>query len=113
MKAPCGSEFSTLAILAVLALLVPSAVYAQAPAGPLPAGPPQSVPSSAAKLQQQTPELPPRTTILGAWKFNADDSDDARKKMEQSRGSNGGGGGRRRIGGGRPPAGAGRSPRRP
>ncbi len=107
MKATCFSKFSTLTIFAVLTLLVPSAVYAQAPAGPLPAGPPQSVPTSAAKPQEQTPELPPRTTILGAWKFNGDDSDDARKKMQQSRGSNGGGGGRGRIGGGWPGGGGG------
>src|SRR5216683_5787647 len=105
MKATCGSEFSTLAILAVLTLLVPSAVYAQAPAGPLPAAPPQSVPTSAAKPQEQTPEPPPRTTILGAWKFNADDSDDVRTTMQQSRGS--GGGGRGRLGGGWPGGGGG------
>ncbi len=107
MKDTCGSKFSTLTIFAVLTLLVPSAVYAQAPAGPLPAGPPQPVPSSAAKPQEQTPEPPPRTTILGAWKFNAEDSDDARKKMQQSRGSNGGGGGRGRMGGGWPGGGGG------
>jgi hypothetical protein len=36
----------------------------------------------------------PRTSILGAWKLNRDESDDPRKKMQEARGGNGGGGGR-------------------
>jgi hypothetical protein len=36
----------------------------------------------------------PRTTILGAWKLNRDESDDAQKKMREARGSDNGGGGR-------------------
>jgi hypothetical protein len=35
----------------------------------------------------------PRSSILGAWKLNRDESDDARKKMQDARGANGGGGG--------------------
>jgi len=105
MKATYFSKFSTLTIFAGISFIAPAVIRAQAPAGPLPAAPPQSVPTSAAKPQEQTPEPPPRTTILGAWKFNADDSDDVRKKMQQSRGSNGGG--RGRMGGGWPGGGGG------
>jgi hypothetical protein len=36
-------------------------------------------------------EVKPRTSILGAWKLNRDESDDPRKKMQESRGSGGGG----------------------
>ena len=46
---------------------------------------------------------PPRTTILGAWKLNRDESDDPRKRREGSGGSNGGGNsGGRGMGGGYP-----------
>ena len=98
--------------LAAFCLIVPGTIYAQAPAGPIPAATPQPVPTSAAKPQAPVPLPPPRTNILGAWKFNADDSDDVRKKMQDSRGSNGGGrggmgGGHGRIGGGYPGGGRG------
>jgi hypothetical protein len=86
-----------------LSFVLPRALYAQAPAGPMPATTPQSAPASAAKPQEQTPEQKPRTVILGAWKLNRDESDDARKRMQGSRGSSGGYGGRRGgMGGGYP-----------
>jgi hypothetical protein len=49
----------------------------------------------------------PRTSILGTWKLDPDDSDDPRKKMQDARGgessgNNGGYGGGRRMGGGYP-----------
>jgi hypothetical protein len=50
---------------------------------------------------------PPRTTILGAWKFNPDDSDDPRQRRQDSGGSNGGYGGRGRMGGSWPGGGGG------
>ncbi|HYL63070.1 MAG TPA: hypothetical protein VE077_10655 [Candidatus Methylomirabilis sp.] len=87
-------------------LVFSGALNAQAPAGPLPAAPPQPALPSTAKSQQQTPQQKPRTVILGAWKLNRDESDDARKKMQDSRGSSGGGGGyggrRGGVGGGYP-----------
>src|SRR6266446_2632707 len=50
----------------------------------------------------------PISTILGAWKFNPDDSDDPSKRRQDSRGSNGGNsGGRGRMGGGWPGGGGG------
>src|SRR5256885_1486932 len=100
MKAICFSKLLSLTVFAGLILMVPGAVYSQAPPGPVPAGQPQPVPASEARLQKQSP-APPRTTILGAWKFNAEESDDRSKRRQDSRGSNGGGngGGRGRMGG--------------
>ena len=100
MKAICFSKLLSLTVFAGLILIVPGAVYSQAPPGPVPAGQPQPVPASEARPQKQSP-APPRTTILGAWKFNAEESDDRSKRRQDSRGSNGGGngGGRGRMGG--------------
>jgi hypothetical protein len=67
---------------------------AQAPAGPLPAAQPQPPSSPDARPQEQSAPVKPRTSILGAWKLNRDESDDPRKKMQDARGGNGGGGGR-------------------
>ena len=39
--------------------------------------------------------MQPRTSILGAWKLNREESDDPRQKMQQARGSGGSGGGNR------------------
>src|SRR2546430_7410618 len=86
------------AVFAGLILVVPGAVYRQAPPGPLPAAQPQPGPAPAAKPQ----EPPPRTTILGAWKLNPDDSDDPQKRRpDSSRGSG------RGMGGGYPGGGRG------
>ena len=106
-------QFARLPILMILAGLgcvVPGAIQAQAPPGPVSAAQPQPVPASAAKAQEQLPAPPPRTTILGAWKFNPDDSDDPSKRRQDSggsRGSGNGGGGRGRMGGGWPGPGGG------
>ena len=88
------------------ALLVCSqSAWAQAPAGPVAAPPPGTVP--AAKAPEPAPLPPPRQSILGAWKLNSDESDDPRQRMQESRGSNGGGYGGRRGGGGWPGGGVG------
>jgi hypothetical protein len=68
---------------------------AQAPPGPLPRMESKD-PVAAAK--PSAPPIEPRTTILGGWKLNREDSDDARKKMQSARGA--GNGGRRGMGGG-------------
>lgn len=108
MRAIKFARLPTLTVLTGLGCLVPGAIHAQAPAGPLPAAQPQPVPGSAAKPQEEIPLPPPRTTILGAWKFDPDDSDDPSKRRQDSRDSNGGyGGGRGRIGGGYPGGGHG------
>ena len=86
--------------IAAFGLLVAEVAHAQAPSGPIAAAP-QPAGAPAANAPNPAPLPPPRTTILGAWKFNPDESDDPRKRREDSRGSNGGyGGGRGRMGGG-------------
>jgi hypothetical protein len=107
-KAIYFSKLLSLTVFAGLIVIVPGAVRAQAPPGPVPAGQPQPLPASAAKPQGQIPEPPPRTTILGTWKFNPEESDDPSKRKQDSRGSNGGNsGGRGRMGGGWPGGGGG------
>jgi len=80
---------AVLIVVAAFTFLAPRAVRAQAPAGPVTGAPPQ--PASAVKPQEQAPLPPPRTTILGKWKLNRDESDDPRKRRQDSRSSNGGG----------------------
>jgi hypothetical protein len=110
MKVIYSAILIALIVFSGLSLVLPGAVFAQAPAGPLPAAPaqpaPPSVSSSAARPQEQTPQQKPRTVILGAWKLNRDESDDPRKKTQEARSSNRGGGGyggrRGGMGGGYP-----------
>src|ERR1700731_4466533 len=71
----------------------PIGLRGQAPAGPLPAAQPQPPSSPDAQPQEQSVPVKPRTSILGAWKLNRDESDDPRKKMQDARGANGGGNG--------------------
>jgi hypothetical protein len=80
----------------------PAFLRAQAPAGPMPEVQPKPSSLPAAKPMPQQPEVQPRTSIFGAWKFNKDESDDARKKMQEARGSDRRGGGGVRMGGGIP-----------
>src|SRR5713101_6444573 len=81
-------------ILGLAVLCWPTDARAQAPAGPLPAATPQPPASPDARPQAQVATVKPRTSILGAWKLNRDESDDPRKKMQDARGANGGRGGR-------------------
>ena len=72
-------------------MLAAGVLFAQAPPGPLP---PPAVTVSGADRAVKPPAPPkPRTSILGAWKLNRDDSDDPGQKMRQAknngRGSNG------------------------
>ncbi len=91
MKSGVSQILPALGILFVAALVTPAPMRAQAPAGPLPAAPPQPSSSSAASAQNQPARTETRTSILGRWKLNLDDSDDPRKKMEDARTSRGGG----------------------
>jgi hypothetical protein len=96
-----------IAILSAACLARPGFLCAQAPPGPLPPAQSQDAPPPAAKAQAHKPSVQPKTSILGAWKLDPDDSDDPRKKMQDARGggssgSNGGYGGGRRMGGGYP-----------
>jgi hypothetical protein len=95
-----------------LALPVPN--RAQAPPGPIPQARSQDAPPPAPRPQVQKAPVQPRTSILGAWKLDRDDSDDPRKKMQEARSDqgNGGYGGNRRMGGGYPGGGGGYGGRR-
>ncbi len=97
-----------LTTLVGLGWLAPVTIHAQAPAGPITAAPSQPAPATAANASNPAPLPAPRTTILGAWKFNPDESDDSNKRRQESTGSYGGyGGGRGRVGGGYPGGGHG------
>ena len=83
-------------ILSMVLLGWPAGARGQAPAGPLPAAQPQAPSSADARPQEQAaPAVKPRTSIMGDWKLNTDESDDARKKMQDARKANGGQGGGR------------------
>jgi hypothetical protein len=91
------------ASLGAAAILCPFLLSAQAPPGPI------TLPESAQPRADSTPQPPPpprwqgKPTILGSWKFNRDESDDARDKMRGSSQSSGSYGGRRGgVGGGYP-----------
>ena len=108
MKAIWYFKLAVLTGFAALGLLAAGVAHAQAPSGPITAAPAQPAHGPGANAQNSAPLPPPRTTILGAWKFNPDDSDDPRKRRQDSRDSNGGyGGGRGRMGGGYPGGGHG------
>jgi hypothetical protein len=101
MKATFFFKLTALTGFAVLGLLAAEVARAQAPSGPITAAPAQ--PAPATNGPNPAPATP-RSTILGAWKFNPDDSDDPSKRRQDSEDSNGGGngGGRGRMGGGYP-----------
>src|SRR5258705_9592504 len=81
-------------ILSMVLVGCPVGARGQAPAGPLPAAQPQRPSSPDARPQEQSaPAVKPRTSIMGAWTLNPDQSDDARKKMQDARGAGGGRGG--------------------
>ena len=105
MKTICSSRLAVLGGFVALGVATTRATFAQAPSGPITAAPSQAAPAPAPR---PAPLPPPRTTILGAWKFDPDDSDDPSKRRQESQNSNGGyGGGRGRVGGGYPGGGHG------
>ena len=93
MKSASTAKLIASTAFAALSLFVPAAIHAQAPPGPLAGAPPQPASTPAAKPREPAPLPPPRTTILGAWKLNRDESDDPRQHTQDSQGSNGGHGG--------------------
>src|SRR2546430_16439942 len=103
MKAAYLFKLTRLTTIATLGLLAGDVSSAQSPSGPITAAPTQPGPTPTAN---PAPLPASRTTILGAWKFNPDDSDDPRKRREDSRDPNGGYG-RGRMGGGDPRGGHG------
>ena len=104
MKAICFFKLIAFTGFAAFGLLAAGVLYAQAPSGPITAAPAQPASASAA-APNSVPAPTPRTTILGAWKLNLDDSDDPSRRRQDSQDSNGGG--RGRMGGGYPAGGHG------
>src|SRR5271165_1189062 len=94
--------------LGLLCWACPGFLRAQAPPGPLPQVQSKDAAPAPPSIKPK-PQLPPRQSILGAWKLNRDDSDDPRQKMQDARGSSsqGGYGGRGHGGGGYPGGGGG------
>jgi hypothetical protein len=91
-------------IMGGTAVMACGLLCAQAPPGPL-TPPPPDPNAPVAPPPPKAPEVKPRTSILGVWKFNKDESDDGRAKLQQSRqadntnrGNGGGGYGGPRIG---------------
>src|SRR5258707_15135734 len=89
MKAFHFFRLAALTGMAALGQLSAEVTLAQAPSGPITAAPaqPAAVPGIAPK---PVAAPTPRTTILGAWKLNLDDSDDPSKRRQDSQDSNGG-----------------------
>jgi hypothetical protein len=81
--------------LSAACLLALSAARSQAPPGPITPPPSAAGTVSAAPAPPKKPEVAARKTILGAWRFNKDESDDPRSKIttKDAGGSSGGGGG--------------------
>jgi hypothetical protein len=108
MKAIWYFKLAVLTGFSALSFLAAGVAQAQAPSGPITATPTQPAPGASPNGSNPGPAATPRTTILGAWKFNPDDSDDPRNRRQDSRDPNGGyGGGRGRTGGGYPGGGHG------
>jgi hypothetical protein len=92
-------------MLTGIAAVLSCCVRAQAPPGPLAPAPSQD-PAPVVAPQPKKAPVQPRTSILGNWTLNRDDSDDPRDKMQQARGS-GGNRGNSRMGVGFPGGGIG------
>ena len=105
MKTCYVLQVATVTGMVTIGLLSIEGAHAQAPSGPITSAPTQAAPAGAANSTNSAPAPPPRTTILGTWKFNPDDSDDPSKRRQDSRGSSGGG--RGRMGGSWPGGGGG------
>jgi hypothetical protein len=86
--------FGRLLILAGTCLLSSGMVWGQAPPGPMAPPPASSTTADSIPPTPKRVEVPPRKNILGAWRFNKDESDDPREKLKQARDDrrNGGGG---------------------
>jgi hypothetical protein len=85
-------------LTALLSVVCPVFIVAQAPPGPLTGAPSQDTPPPAARPQAPKTAIQPRTSIFGEWQLNRDDSDDPQKKMQEARSDRGNGG----YGGGGP-----------
>jgi len=105
-------------IFSAVGLAAPQILRAQETQGPLPATPPQTPPLEPGPISHSADgvsakPMAPRTTIVGAWKLNTDQSDDGRQKLEQAQAksqNSAGRGANPRMGGGSPYPGGGGNP---
>jgi hypothetical protein len=97
MKSCYFFKLMVMAAFLGLGLLAAEGAVAQAPSGPIMAKPSQES-APAVNAPPPAPAPTPRTTILGAWKLNKDDSDEP-SQGQDTQTSNGG---NRRMGGGYP-----------
>lgn len=85
-------QFAKLFLASATCLLACGTVLSQAPPGPI--TPPPAAPGAPEPPPPpKKPEIPARKNILGAWRFNKDESDDPRDKVRQSQTSDSGRGG--------------------
>lgn len=102
-------QFSKFLTLGGAFLLGSGFLLGQAPPGPLTPPPPEPGSVAAAPPVPRKPEVAPRKNIMGAWKFNKDESDDPHDRLRQAQGSDssnpGGGPGGPRVGFPGPPMG--------
>lgn len=78
-------SFDRILVLGGTCLLGAVVLWAQAPPGPLAPPPASSTTANPIPPTPKRAEVPPRKNILGAWKFNKDESDDPRVKLKQAR----------------------------
>lgn len=100
MKFSMASTVYRSGLTAAAGIFLPALLFGQA--GPGPINPPESVYTDAAPAPAPAPR--PRAsqgkqTIVGTWRLNRDESDDARKKLQESQQSGGGQGGGVHAGG--------------
>ena len=112
-------QVNKILLLSATCLVLSGMLGAQAPPGPL-TPPPPDPNTPVAPPPPKKPQVKPRTSILGSWKFNKDESDDGRARLSQSRegdnsnrGNGGGGYGGPRISGPWPGGGGGYGGPRP
>lgn len=113
MKSRVRMAVGLICMCAAAGLAAPELLRAQETPGPLPAAPPQLEPleppaSRSPEASSSSKPMPPRASIVGAWKLNTDDSDDGRKKLQQAQSKSQGNGGN--GGNGNPRVGSGGNP---
>jgi hypothetical protein len=93
MKAASTKIMIAASILAIACIASPASLHAQAAPGPLhPAPQSQSSGESPAPPPAPVKRYPPqkKENLIGSWKINPEESDDARQKIEQVRNRNSG-----------------------
>lgn len=103
MKANAAKILIAAGFLASAFVVLPAALHAQAAPGPIHPAPQGDSSSESAPAPRAAPakQYPPqkKENLVGAWKINPDESDDARQKIDQAQNKNSGGGNNPNSGG--------------